>query len=395
MPFFVPAVLIIIGFFIGLFVTDTNSISIKPAATTPIIASTTPPFPIVTLPSVILPRIDFGQKVVTTDKKSVAGSVVATTTSLKAATPSAPLAEQTSSQPATPTPAPLAPSGSALLDTTAATLRAALVNIICMAPASSTLHSISGSGVFVDSKGIILTNAHVAQYFLLADRDISCTIRSGSPATDHYKGALIYISPSWIHANPNTLSQATPIGTGEYDFALVAVTKSAIHSTNSGQTTALLPSSFPSITLAQLPPASGTPIVIASYGAQFLISEQIQSALFPTVVFGSVKDIFTFATNSIDVLSLGGSAAAQEGSSGGGIADSSGNLIGTITTSTVQGSTDTRNLSAITASYIRAEYARQTMSSIDALIAQSPDVSINDFDSHIPLLESLITAQLP
>ena len=97
---------------------------------------------------------------------------------------------------------------------------------------------------------------------------------------------------------------------------------------------------------------TGTPVVIASYGAQFLEQSQVQSALFPTVVFGSVKDIFTFATNTIDVLALGGSAAAQEGSSGGGVSDAAGKLVGTITTSTTKGTTDTRSLSAITASYI-------------------------------------------
>ena len=42
------------------------------------------------------------------------------------------------------------------LDASASALRSALVNIICYAPAGSGLHSISGSGVFIDQKGIIL-----------------------------------------------------------------------------------------------------------------------------------------------------------------------------------------------------------------------------------------------
>ncbi|MEK7157177.1 MAG: serine protease [Patescibacteria group bacterium] len=278
-------------------------------------------------------------------------------------------------------------SGNALLDMAATTLRGALVNIICYVPYGSSLHSISGSGIMIDAQGIILTNAHIAQYFLLADRNVSCTIRAGNPAVNKYKAALIYISPAWVRANATILTQTTPIGTGEYDYALLAVTKSATNDP--------LPPAFPFITLAQTPPSSGAPVIIASYGAQFLESSQIQSALYPTIVFGSIKDVYTFAVNTIDVLALGGSAAAQEGSSGGGVADMSGLLVGTITTSTISGATDTRSLSAITASYIRAQYAREMGSSLDTLLSQPTAVSIANFATQIPALESIITANLP
>ncbi len=274
----------------------------------------------------------------------------------------------------------------ASFDAAAAALRGALVNILCRVPAGSTLHSISGSGVFIDSKGIILTNAHVAQYFLLADRGVSCTIRAGSPAVDRYKAALIYISPSWVHANASVITQAAPVGTGEYDFAFLAVTKSA--------TADALPAVFPSLPLASLPPAALTPVVIASYGAQFLATDQIQSDLFPTVVFGSVKDVFTFAVNTIDEIALGGSAAAQEGSSGGGVADATGALIGTITTSTVEGPTASRSLGAITASYIRAEYASEMGNPLDVLLSEPTETSVAEFAPRMPMLESLITANL-
>ncbi len=289
---------------------------------------------------------------------------------------------------ATPISAPtsLLPSESASLDASAVTLRAALVNIICYAPAGSGLRSISGSGVIVDPKGIILTNAHIAQNFLLADRNVSCTIRAGSPAIDTYKASLIYISPAWIQANANILTQTNPSGTGEYDFAFLAITKSA--------TSAALPSSFPFIPLATAPPPIGTPVVIASYGAQFLESNQIQSFLFPTIVFGSVKDVFTFAATTIDVLTLGGSAAAQEGSSGGGVADGNGKLVGTITTSTTNGPTDTRKLDAITASYIRAEYANETGRALDLLLTEATSTSVANFAPQIPALESILTANL-
>ncbi len=285
------------------------------------------------------------------------------------------------------TPAPLPSSGNAEFDASAVALRAALVNIICYAPAGSGLHSISGSGVFISPKGIILTNAHIAQYFLLFNRGVSCTIRSGSPAVSRYSAKLVFISSAWVRANTGVLTETAPSGTGEYDFALLAVDTSV--------TADPLPDPFSFVPLATAPPASGTPVVIASYGAQFLDLSQVQHDLFPTVVFGSVKNVFTFGTNTIDVLALGGSAAAQEGSSGGGVSNAAGTLVGTITTSTVQGATATRSLSAITASYIRAEYASETGQALDLLLAESTSTAIANFAPQMPPLESVLTAALP
>ncbi|MBI2025615.1 trypsin-like peptidase domain-containing protein [Candidatus Kaiserbacteria bacterium] len=278
----------------------------------------------------------------------------------------------------------LSQSESSSLDASSSLLRSALVNIICYAPAGSRLRSTSGSGIIIDSKGVILTNAHIAQNFLLAGRGVSCTVRSGSPAVNKYEASLIYIPSAWVSANADILTEANPSGTGEYDFAFLAVSKSTTRDE--------LQSSFPSIPLATSPSNIGTPVVIASYAAQFLESSQIQSALFPTIVFGSVKDVYTFATNTIDVLALGGSAAAQEGSSGGGVADASGALVGTITTSTTKGTTDTRKLDAITASYIRAAYANDTGEALDLLLAKPLADSISDFAPQIPALESILTA---
>ena len=39
-------------------------------------------------------------------------------------------------------------------------------------PKEETIKAISGSGVIIDSRGVILTNAHLAEYFLLKDYKI-------------------------------------------------------------------------------------------------------------------------------------------------------------------------------------------------------------------------------
>jgi len=359
-----------------------------PAGTAPVATSTLAVEPTFSLPILDLPSLALEQ--VAAAATSAPTAVTPPVAEKKVKAPPAPVEAPLPVAPAAkPVAAPESPasSGDIGLDASAAALRAALVNIICYVPAGSRLHSMSGSGVMIDPKGIILTNAHVAQYFLLGDRGVSCTIRSGSPAADKYHAALIYISPLWIKTNASVLTQTEPSGTGEYDFAFLAVTESV--------TADPLPTTFPSIPLATTPPGAGTPVVIASYGAQFLESAQVQSSLFPTVVFGSVKEIFTFVTNTIDILSLGGSAAAQEGSSGGGVAGAAGKLIGTITTSTVQGATESRSLDAITASYIRSEYASEMGSALDLLLAAPTATSRADFAPQIPTLEAILTAHLP
>ena len=383
----IPYLGIIFGLVVGLVaVVLSNQFAAVPSApssphsasSTVSVVSSSSPTGLPDLPFQSLPAATTSQKTTAPEKKPKLPVKPATSSSVVPSPAQIPA-------PAT-APLPTFSSGNSALDASATALRGSLVNIMCYAPAGSNIQSISGSGVFVDSKGIILTNAHVAQYFLLADRGVDCIIRAGSPATSEYKAALVYISPAWIHANSTILTQATPVGTGEYDFALVAVT--------SGATSAALPSSFPALSLAKNPPLAGTPVVIASFAAQFLDTKQIQSALYPTVVFGSIKDVFTFGTNTIDELALGGSAAAQEGSSGGGIADGTGALIGTITTSTITGATDTRSLGAITASYIRSEYTRETGTSIDALLSEPTAVSVAEFVPKIPELESILTAHL-
>lgn len=370
---------LLIGAFIGLFSSGGGTIPRGPAATATTASSSLSVFPSFS----VNPALDLPAKSTTTTAATSSTKPAKTVLPIVAPLP-APVA---SLLPTAPALVPLPSSGGMGLDATAVALRAALVNIMCYVPAGSGLHSISGSGVFIDAKGIILTNAHIAQYFLLVDRGVSCTIRSGSPAVDAYKAKLIYLSPLWVRANATVLTQVLPVGTGEYDFALLAVTKSA--------TATPLPSSFPFIPLASLPPASGAPVVIASYGAQFIDVSQIQSALFPTVVFGAVKNIYTFATNTVDILDLGGSAAAQEGSSGGGVADASGSLVGMITTSTVEGATDTRSLSAITASYVRAEYAREMGLPLDSLLSESTAYAVNDFAPQVSVLEAIISPNLP
>ena len=384
-PYLAIAAALALGVALSLFsgTTTISDSASQRAATSTVEVIPSPSFPLLTLPE-LSPALS-----ASTSVASKAAATTSTETKVPATheTAPAPVASApAASAPAAPAPAPAAVSSDAELNQSATDLRAALVNVICYAPGGSGLHSISGSGIIVSPSGLILTNAHVAQYLLLIDQNVSCTIRTGSPAHDAYTADLAFISPAWVHANANLITEAAPSGTGEHDYAFLAIAGSV--------TDVPLPASFPYMPVSAYPPGAGTSVVIASYGAQFLETNQIQSSLFPTIVFGSVKDVYTFATNTIDVLALGGSAAAQEGSSGGGVASASGALVGTITTSTISGSTASRSLDAITTSYVRAAYASETGKPLEFLLSESTTTAVADFASSASALESVILSAI-
>jgi hypothetical protein len=249
------------------------------------------------------------------------------------------------------------------LSASGATLLKSIVNIVCLS-GDPSIPSISGSGVIIDPRGIIITAAHVAQLFLLQDylgtNKVECIVRTGSPARRAYFAEPIYVSPSWVTQNPQTLTQKSPMGTGENDFAFLGITGTA--------TSTPLASSFPFIPLSSTDLQIKDPVAIGSYGAQYLTSEEINKDLYPILVFGSIQNRYTFEANTVDLVSILGSAASQEGSSGGGVANARSQLGAIITTSTIAGNISDRSLNAITISHIRRSFFSDTGSNLDTVL---------------------------
>jgi hypothetical protein len=271
--------------------------------------------------------------------------------------------------------------------------RAALVNILCTTGAGGYFNPISGSGVIIDTRGIILTNAHVGQYFLLHDyptqNNVECVVRMGSPAQAKYTATLLYLPPAWIDANANQVGQSNATGTGEDDYSFLRIT-----STTSGSP---LPSSFPALTMTLDDPPQGEPLLLAAYPAQLLDGNIIQTGLYITSTVTTVQQLFSFhSTSTVDLISLGGTIVSQEGSSGGAVVRLlDGAITGIIDTETTGTTTANRDLQAITVGYINRSLASEGQGGIATLLTGDLTQKSADFNTTIaPKETSELTAVL-
>lgn len=249
------------------------------------------------------------------------------------------------------------------------TVRKTVVNIFCTSALSGPFDAVSASGVIIDPRGIILTNAHVAQYFLLRDYPtpgtMNCVIRTGAPALAQYTAELMFLPPSWIEKNADKIKEETPLGTGEHDYALVRIT-GTINNQNS------LPASFPYSPISTALPKLDDDVLIVGYPAGFLGGIALQRDLYQSSAFTKVRELLTFVESTLDLFSIGGSVVAQSGSSGGAATNLQGELIGLIVTTTQAADTSSRDLRAITTSYLLRDFQNEAGVALGVYLSGDP-----------------------
>lgn len=266
------------------------------------------------------------------------------------------------------------------------TVRQATVNILCTSPSGGSFNPVSGSGVLIGKDGVILTNAHVAQFLLLKDYGVECVARIGNPAAPSYTIDLLYISLDWVKVHINDLLRPDPSGTGENDFALIRITGPVGPSIQ-------MPTTYPGLSLESVDDGIdvvGKPIIIVGYPAGFLGGASVQTNLYQSSAISSVKDVFTFDRATADLISLGASVLAQKGASGGAVAEGSGKSLGIVVTSSSAASTADRDLRAITTTYINRAFLKETGIALGAAASSERDNLISHFNTEaLPSLHKL------
>lgn len=234
-----------------------------------------------------------------------------------------------------------------------------LVNIFCTFETKEYIRTTTGTGFFIDPDGIIMTNAHIAQFLLLEKTDAfgeaDCVVRTGSPASPRYTADLLYIPPTWIQENAALIDDATPMGTGERDYALLYV---------SGDMEGWpLPAEFPALPFDdELLPGSvrESKVVAAGYPATDLVMNGAKSGLLAKLADTSISELYTFGSNYADVFSVRGSIVGAQGSSGGPIVNEDGDVIGMIATRGDDEVDGAGSLRAITLSHVNRTIKEET-----------------------------------
>lgn len=258
-----------------------------------------------------------------------------------------------------------------------------VVNIYCSQTIGRQIKKSTGSGVMIDGSGVILTNAHVAEYFLLEQNGngTSCYIRTESPAINTYKAKLVYFPEIWAKRNPGNISLQTLTGTGEYDYALLVITERV---RNDAPNTP-----FVHLETESDGVKNNERVLVAGYPAGFSNVKVLESGLYSLVKPTTVNNSASFSGNGTDVIYTGATSVAEHGSSGGAVTDSDGNLVALIVATNIDSKSGGKNVQAITLSYIKKSIKDTSGKSLESLISNARTEATN-FEKNIDTLADIV-----
>jgi S1-C subfamily serine protease len=268
-----------------------------------------------------------------------------------------------------------------------------IVNIYCTFTNDRTIRTTTGTGFLINDSGIILTNAHVAQFLLLEKTDVlgesDCAVRMGSPATPQYMAELLYIPPAWVAEHAALIDAKAPSGTGERDYALLHITKRLDGSP--------LPPRFPTLTLDTNTPTRKTVagvMTAAGYPAETVVGDTTSNLLARSATT-TISELFTFGDQAVDVLALRGSKIGEQGASGGPVVNEAGYVIGMITTRGNDNQDGAGSLRAITIDHINRTITEETGAPLSTHLQGNVTARANIFaDTITPFLTELLTKEI-
>ena len=246
----------------------------------------------------------------------------------------------------------------------------AVVNLFCTDMNDGGV--MSGSGVIIDPRGVILTNAHVAADHIFgewpAKKLNNCVVRTGSPAYPLYRARIVYMPKQFVAEMVE--SQYVPEGEnattyGIRDYTLMYITEPISETTK-------MPAAFPYIPISAQPTLkAGERVYLIGYGANFLGYEALVKALSQIATSSIVTRQAALAKRTTpDALLFNGNLAAQHGSSGGAVIGSDGTVTGLLTffVSDTGISTNDKVLAAISSEYILNDFKAETGMTMQAYL---------------------------
>lgn len=254
-----------------------------------------------------------------------------------------------------------------------------VVNLFCTSRYGGYESFSSGTGVIIDPRGVILTNAHVAFDSLFAHWPEpsleECYVRTGSPASNAYTATLLYIPDAWARAQiANAFAPDATTTLGEDDYALLLITGTA---SGKGE----LPTSFPYLPIfGGMPLPVHTPVYLMGYAAENLATEMMLRSLYLLSTPAQVNAQRPLGNGTTpEVIAFSGPINSQHGASGGAVVTGDGQVSGLITflDANYGNATNERVLNAITTHYILNDFAKDTGMSL------SEYLTAGDLSAHL------------
>lgn len=243
------------------------------------------------------------------------------------------------------------------------------VNLACVRKEGSALRITSGSGVVVSPDGLIMTDAHVAYYFLLGEDGVGCSITHPSFPIFGYPGQVVYISPDWVRQNRQAIGSSHTTATGEEDYAFVAFAPGSAP-------TSIGKLAYASVSTSEPVAETGDKVTVAGYPGSAATPEGYGSSSRLKVDEVNLEDVDSFSKKTADILQTGITEVAASGSSGGG-AFKDGKLIGLTVTIYPLGSG--YGINSLSTAWIDRDLRADANVSIADLIGEDPNEAAESF----------------